>query len=178
MNKTAKGALAAGTAAVLLMGGAGTLAYWTDSVEGGAGTVNSGELTITPGAAGAWTHNGTAVDNPQAVDAVPGDTFVYSGATYTIGADGEDLSASLTVNAAGLSTTGTFPAGAVTVDSDFTLEGSPLASSATITENNEADVVGVTITVDFPFGTEADNNSQLKTVDLTEYVVTLTQTDV
>ena len=29
MNKTTKGALAGGAAAVLLMGGVGTLAYWT-----------------------------------------------------------------------------------------------------------------------------------------------------
>ncbi len=31
MNKTTKGALAAGAAVVLLTGGAGTLAFWTDS---------------------------------------------------------------------------------------------------------------------------------------------------
>lgn len=39
MRKTTKGALAAGAAAALLIGGAGTLAYWAaeDSADGGPG---------------------------------------------------------------------------------------------------------------------------------------------
>ena len=37
MNKTIKGVLAAGTASVLLVGGAGTLAYWNDTAPPSAG---------------------------------------------------------------------------------------------------------------------------------------------
>ncbi|MGK2241757.1 MAG: alternate signal-mediated exported protein, partial [Rhodococcus sp. (in: high G+C Gram-positive bacteria)] len=36
MNKTTKGAIAAGAAAVLLAGGAGTMAAWNSSTNGGA----------------------------------------------------------------------------------------------------------------------------------------------
>ncbi len=40
MNKTTKGALAASAAAVLLLGGAGSLAYWSD-----AETIQGGDVT-------------------------------------------------------------------------------------------------------------------------------------
>ena len=48
MNKTAKGALAASAAAVLLAGGAGTLAFWTDSANVNGGSITAGTLGIAP----------------------------------------------------------------------------------------------------------------------------------
>ena len=41
MNRTTKGAIAAGAAAVLLLGGAGSLAYWSDCQDAAGGTINS-----------------------------------------------------------------------------------------------------------------------------------------
>ncbi|WP_193605265.1 alternate-type signal peptide domain-containing protein [Nocardioides dongkuii] len=172
MNKTAKGALAASTAAVLLMGGAGSLAYWTDSVAGGAGTVNAGQLTID-GEAGTWTHNGADVANPQAVTAVPGDEFVYTG-SYTIGATGDDLQATLAVTK-GAASGGL--ADAVTVTPSFVLAGTELTADQVISDADDGETLAVAIDVDFAWGAEGDNASQGQTLNLTNYTVTLTQTD-
>ncbi|WP_182526643.1 alternate-type signal peptide domain-containing protein [Nocardioides dongkuii] len=174
MNKTAKGALAAGTAAVLLMGGAGSLAYWTDSVTGGAGTGSSGKLSIVPATTGTWTHNGRPVTNPVDVVAVPGDEFLYSG-TYTIGATGTDLQADLDITEGAVS--GTFAPDAVTVTPTFTLGTTPLGASQQITAADNGKTLAVGIEVDFAWGAEGDNASQGKKLNLTDYTVTLTQTD-
>lgn len=47
MNRVTKGAVSAAAAAVLLLGGAGSLAYWNDNVTVGGGDINSGELKLT-----------------------------------------------------------------------------------------------------------------------------------
>lgn len=174
MNKTAKGALAAGTAAVLLMGGAGSLAYWSDTESGGAGAVTSGKLTLDVKDAGFWTHNGDRVANPQAVTAVPGDVFNYEG-SYVIGADGNALAATLAVSN-GTVTNG-FPEGAITVTPTFTFDGNAVTGPVDIDGTNDGGVLQAEITIDLPFGDVVNNDSQLKTLDLTDYVVTLTQTD-
>lgn len=174
MRKTTKGALAAGTAVVLLTGGAGTLAYWSDSTDGGSGTINSGKLTLDGSAEnGAWTHNGQSVADPQAVVAVPGDTFAYAG-SYTIEATGTDLRARLDV------TEGTATGGLVNVlavTPEFQIDGVELAAPQVITSGDAGNVVSVAIEIDFPFGSTADNTSQGQALDLTDYQVTLTQTD-
>ena len=56
MNKTVKGAFAAGTAAFLLVGGAGSLAYWNDTANVAGSTINSGTLTLDSSSCGtaAW----------------------------------------------------------------------------------------------------------------------------
>ena len=46
MKKSTKGALAASSAAVLLLGGAGSLAFWSDSQDVGSANITSGELTL------------------------------------------------------------------------------------------------------------------------------------
>ena len=48
MNKTTKGAIAAAAAGALLLGGIGSLAYWTDSDPVGGGTFTAGSLSLTP----------------------------------------------------------------------------------------------------------------------------------
>ena len=47
MNRSTKGAIAAGAAAVLLMGGAGSLAFWTADGDVDGGTVTAGTLSLT-----------------------------------------------------------------------------------------------------------------------------------
>ena len=47
MNKSTKGALAASSAAVLLLGGAGSLAFWSDSQDVGSANITSGELDLS-----------------------------------------------------------------------------------------------------------------------------------
>lgn len=174
MNKTVKGAFAAGTAAVLLMGGAGSLAYWSQEVGGGGTTVTAGKLTLEAQGEAGWKLNGGAqIVDPTSVTVVPGDTFVYTG-SFVIGADGKNLAAELSV------TEGKADGGladSVRVTSEFALDGASPAADPVITAANDGDVVTATITVDFPFGEAADNSSQQKTLNLTDYAVTLTQTD-
>ncbi|NKU44191.1 alternate-type signal peptide domain-containing protein [Rhodococcus hoagii] len=47
MNKKTKGAIAAGAAAALLAGGAGSFALWSDSETLNGGTITAGTLTLT-----------------------------------------------------------------------------------------------------------------------------------
>jgi predicted ribosomally synthesized peptide with SipW-like signal peptide len=47
MRKSTKGALAAGTAAVLLTGGAGSLAYWTATDTTKGAVIGAGQLGLT-----------------------------------------------------------------------------------------------------------------------------------
>lgn len=80
MKKTTKGALAAGTAAVLLMGGAGTLAYWTDNDTITGTNISSGHLTLDAtackGTTG-WLLEGAAFD-PTSDTLIPGDVLTKS----------------------------------------------------------------------------------------------------
>lgn len=102
MKKTTKGALAAGAAAVLLAGGAGTYAAWTASSPTlGAGSITTGHLTVTEKADSTtgWTWQGGVKDG-QAVGAndtiAPGDKVAYSG-TYVLGIKGTNLQAKVDV---------------------------------------------------------------------------------
>lgn len=112
MKKTTKGALAAGAAAVLLAGGAGTYAAWTatsPSIQGG--TVTTGHLTVTqkPGSTTGWTWVGGAKDGLAltSTDTIaPGDKVSYTG-TYVLGIKGTNLTAKVDVTTAN---GGTIPA--------------------------------------------------------------------
>ena len=80
MQRLTKAAMATGAAAALLLGGAGTMAYWTGSATSSAppATLESGEFTATGDACDAnWTYVPPAGSNatPQPVNngIVPGD---------------------------------------------------------------------------------------------------------
>lgn len=172
MNKSTKGLVAAGAAATLLLGGAGTLAYWnaTDGIDGGS--IDSGSLALL-NEAGTWELNGVSVLDPTTVVLVPGDELEFVG-TYEIDATGDNLEA--TVSVTGGAESGTL-ADDVTTTTAFTLAGTALTGTDTIDETNDGETLGVTITIDFPFGTTADNLSQSSTLDLSAIEVVLTQTD-
>lgn len=74
MKKSTKGAYAATAAAVLLLGGAGTLAYWSDLTTVPGGAIASGVLWLeTPICGQGWTLDGGAAYTTQKL--VPGDTL-------------------------------------------------------------------------------------------------------
>lgn len=171
MNKSTKGALAATAATALLLGGAGSLAYWNAEGNIAGGTITSGELKLTAKDAGTWKLNGTDVTSSiSSVKVVPGDTLVYTG-SYTIGATGNNLKGNVTVTGG----TGTAFAGS-TLTSTFKLDGTAVTGSAPITSAQNGKDVAAEIKLDFPFGTTADNTSQNKTVNLSAVKVALTQT--
>ena len=99
MNKTTKGALAATAASVLLLGGAGTLAFWTDDAVVNGGAINSGRLEInplgTPSCDANWVYAPGAAKAGQTVSLfVPGDK-VTKKCTFTILASGDNLTATV-----------------------------------------------------------------------------------
>jgi alternate signal-mediated exported protein len=105
MNKLVKGAIAGAAGIVLLMGGAGSLAYWNDSASagpgGGSNSITAGTLTIAAANTGSWTKGlynnaGTqtvapaAVATLSAVRIVPGNRLVYT-QSFNLNATGDDL---------------------------------------------------------------------------------------
>lgn len=172
MNKFAKGSLAAGAGIVLLLGGAGTLAYWNDQAElNGAGSINAGQLTLEA-AEGAWA--------PEITTWVPGDESRYT-TTLRLDADGDNIQGTIALDEESVVITGD--------DADqFDLTVSPTADSLpqglTYDETTEAFTfegggeyeIPVQIEVTFPFGTEPTNASQGAQVDLSAVTFTATQT--
>jgi alternate signal-mediated exported protein len=74
LNSTTKGSLAAVVAALLLTGGAGTLAYWNDTENVPGGPISSGQLDLgTPACGAGWVLDGGATLTTQLI--VPGDTL-------------------------------------------------------------------------------------------------------
>ncbi|MTB87348.1 alternate-type signal peptide domain-containing protein [Aeromicrobium sp. zg-629] len=173
MNKSTKGAVAAGAAAVLLLGGAGSLAYWNAEGDITGGTITAGELKLTAPTTSQWTLNGTTVANPAAVLIVPGDELKYTG-SWTVKATGQNIKA--LVDFDGLAETPSI-ADKITVTDTYTLGTTALAEGDELTVADNGKVLTATVLVDLPFGTVVDNASQAMTVNLTAGKVTLTQKD-
>jgi alternate signal-mediated exported protein len=110
MKKSTKGAVACGAAALILAGGAGSMAAWSaSSPSTGGGTASSGHLTVTATSAPSWTWatGGTGAFDPATMTLSPGDSVHLSG-TYTLGIKGTNLKATATVTSPGA---GSLPAG-------------------------------------------------------------------
>ncbi|MDV6304948.1 MULTISPECIES: alternate-type signal peptide domain-containing protein [Rhodococcus] len=101
MNKATKGAIAAGAAAVLLLGGLGSYALWQDTETVTGGEINSGELYFDPVANTAnWTEttSGTVIGtDPSGFLIVPGDVLEYT-TDYNVTWAGNNLLASITAD--------------------------------------------------------------------------------
>lgn len=153
MNKTAKGAIAAAAATVLLLGGAGTLAYWTDTATAPGGAIDSGHLELltddtNPGCS-AWTLDGGDPFVPGTTLLVPGDVITQT-CTFTLSVAGEHMEG--TVEASAPTITGDQElSDALTVGvSGITLDGE---DAETFTEANDGDALGVDVTVTFEAAT-------------------------
>ncbi|WP_456787551.1 alternate-type signal peptide domain-containing protein [Cellulomonas sp. P5_C5] len=185
MRKTTKGAIAVGAGVALLLGGAGTLAYWqvgtaVDSTTG----IQSGTLTIAPktGATTAvWTWGtGSTTFNPATQRIVPGD-IVTRTQVFTVTGQGDHLKAEIALNlapavannAAMLTALGTpvttITGSTVTAPTTLTSAAGPTGTVLTITPNVSGSVsfdVTVKSVVTFPFGTAVDNTTIGQTFDL------------
>lgn len=168
MKKTTKGALAAGAAAVLLAGGAGTYAAWTSTAPSiSAGSVSTGELRVTQTKAPSWTWvTGGTVGEAVPADAklVPGDSIKYEG-TYKLDIVGTNLTAKLDIETTGATT-------------DLQeLEWTPSAGNTSLTGLNQTKDNGKTVTVggtlSFPGTATATMD---KTFNLGDVAITLKQT--
>lgn len=183
MKKTTKGALAAGAAAVLLAGGAGTYAAW--SSDGGAvsgGIVNSGHLRITQvTGTGAWhwdTAEGTELGEDDTI--VPGDTVVYV-AKYTLDIEGTNLKAAASLTG----TSGVTDTGAADTTAGLATEldpGTPVPTGeagvdlGALDEDDDGTTVTVATPVTFTHDGSAIQGGMDGQVSLTNVGVVLKQT--
>ncbi|HWV27089.1 MAG TPA: alternate-type signal peptide domain-containing protein [Aeromicrobium sp.] len=173
MKKSTKGALAAAGAGVLLLGGAGTLAYWTDDATISGTTITSGHLTVDASDCDAtnavWTLEGDAFD--PATDAlIPGDTLTMN-CDVDVDVEGTHFA---TVDIAA-----TTPSGALAAPWDELTVGATVDGSATggtdRAVNQGSNTIPVVITVAWPYGVEDnDLNGDLSTA-LDDIEITVTQ---
>lgn len=164
MNKLVKGSVAAAAGIALLMGGAGSLALWNDSETVNAGTVTSGTLNVSTGAAGSWS--------PSLALIVPGDTVTYT-KTLNLSATGDNLKATVTSNIASITNniTGSTATSSFVVKDSSNAVVTPAAGVYTL---NGAYTVEVTITVAFSSST-ANLVGQNAALNLSTLAVTVTQ---
>lgn len=179
MRKTTKGVLAAVAGGVLLLGGAGSLAYWTDSATLPAGSVNSGFMTLKAGACDAnWVYANGSNAASTVVHVVPGDQ-ISKKCTFTIGASGDNLQFSPTIPpTVAITPTPAAPTFMANVAATYALPGGPLAATDKLTQANNGNILTATIKVTFPYGTATSvnaNDTENITAALNDLTVTLTQ---
>lgn len=91
MNKLTKAGIATAAAVALLMGGAGTLAYWNDTADlDGASVITAGQLDVAASGSGAWSGIASIAD----YRIVPGDTLTFT-QDIVVTAEGDTLVANL-----------------------------------------------------------------------------------
>lgn len=181
MNKSTKGALAAGAAAALLVGGAGTLAFWTAGENVPGGTIDAGHLDLvidaTNTGCGVWeldSGESAPVTWSNGDPLVPGDVLTKE-CLFTIDAQGNHLRA--TVAASTPSISGTLAAGLVVDATAITVGG---VADTEFTEADDGSALGVSVTVTFTDPGTADNTYNDPATDITAVLnaITVTATQV
>jgi alternate signal-mediated exported protein len=173
MHKPLKGAIALGAAGLLLLGGAGTYALWSDSVDLAGGTISSGQLEFVDTTAGVWRDAsdgtpGVVIPDIAQFVIVPGDVLTYSLST-TLRASGDNLEATLAADPNSITGDADLLAD-IDVTTDVTSGGTAISA---ITEANDQDVIDVVVTI--TFDEASDNDSQLDDLDLTNLELTVEQ---
>ena len=188
MNKLTKAAIATGAGIALLMGGAGTLAYWNDSASLTGGTITAGKLNIVdPVTAGTWA-TAAAPSTPINIatyKVVPGESLVYT-TTVNVEVIGNALSARLDLSGGSIVAANTSTAAdvalATALGSSATLAASGTGVTATGTAgqysiSSSASAVTVTATITFPKSATAgaENGTMTGAVNLSGLSVVLRQ---
>lgn len=172
MERLTKAAVATGAAAVLLLGGAQTLAYWIADATATGTDITSGTLTAADGTCGSWTYQ----DGSAVTLVVPGDV-VRTTCTTTVTGTGDHLAVNATFGGATWETQNaltddlTLATGAITVDGAAATNPIDLSAGGTHT-------VTVQVTATFPYGDGAStsvNDSQALTAALGDVVITYAQ---
>lgn len=189
MRSSIKAALAATAGGALLLGGAGSLAYWTDDEDITGGTVNGGSLDLTSADCGVgWELNGEGVTFLFSRPLVPGDVLTKT-CSYVVDATGDNLRADVSATAPDFGAVTALTA-ELAFTSSYTLDavGAPAPAAFTptdqITEADDGLELIATLTVDFDFAsaTNASNSgaeynaAPLQAV-LEDVTITATQTD-
>lgn len=114
-SRRTRGVVAITAGAALLLGGGGTLAYWSVSHDAIVNDIQTGDLNLTLGT-GSWKLNGTTVTDISTLRIVPGDTLVLT-QPLNLTLVGNNLNAELEVDTSGLITSGGNPTTHVSVNS-------------------------------------------------------------
>jgi alternate signal-mediated exported protein len=179
MNRSTKGALAVAAAGALLLGGAGSLAYWNSSQTVAGGSIASGTLTLTQEAGQSCTDwaldaaGGATTYTPGSTLVVPGDVITKT-CDYTVHASGAHLAAHLTMDATTITGSNDLSA-ALVPGATYTLATVPVVDGQAITSSDDGAVLSATITVTFDSGTSGVTAQGL-TAGLDDIVVSLVQT--
>ncbi|GAB3762994.1 alternate signal-mediated exported protein [Nocardioides ginsengisegetis] len=189
MNKATKGALAAAAAGSLLLGGAGSLAYWTATGDVNGGSFASGTLSLTDGTCDPdWVYNtGAASEGDVVTLIVPGDELTKQ-CTMTLDATGDNLSATVDApNTVTYTPVSGAPGLDLTVATTYQIgTGVPAdpALGGAVTSADDGKTITVTYVVTVPYGTAENattpvnvNNTQGITSTLDTLTVKLTQDD-
>ena len=159
MKKSYKGALAASAAGVILLGGAGSLAYWNATGDVPGGSVTSGELKLNNASCGGFVLDSVGgpggAFTPATDRLVPGGTSTKT-CTFDVKATGNHLVADLAVTQPAVSGDATL-SDVLTANGTFTVNN---AAATQITSANDGDVLEAVVTVTFPYGAAVDNLSR------------------
>lgn len=166
MKKTTAAAVTAAVGAALLLGGAGTLAYWTDEVEGESQTISAGDLALAGFDDGSWTY---VADDSAVTKIVPGDV-IETTVDVPVELVGDNIKADLSVAEKDGATTDGF-GDVLDIAIDVNESGD---STYSFTEEFDA-TVPVTVTVTFPWDASTDATADNST-KLADYVFTLEYT--
>jgi len=167
MKKSTKGALAAAAAGTLLLGGAGSLAYWTDSSTVSGTSITSGYLDLgdpvcTGGTLHDWQIDGGAAYDPLTMRLVPGDTLTKK-CTITVNKAGTHFTnADFTVAQGATSGSAQLFGDELTLTAAYSKGATPLGSGSGTTTGvavSNGDTVTVDLTIAWPYGAAADNTS-------------------
>lgn len=176
MKKTTKGALAAVAGGSLLLGGAGSLAYWNGSQTVTGSNIDSGTFTLSApdcssaGGTHEWQFDGGATFTPGTDHIVPGDTLTKV-CVFDLELVGNHIAATLAADSAVFTAANGLTAELVP-NVDFTIAGNPMP--ATLTDPGSYTIqADISVTFD---GAAASNNSQTLQAALDDITVTATQT--
>jgi alternate signal-mediated exported protein len=176
MKKSTKGALAGGAAAFLLLGGAGSLAYWTDNGDVTGTTVESGHLAVINNDCGSapWELDG-GDDVTASTRIVPGDTITKT-CSFEIEGEGDHF-ASVAIDIA--STHWNASSNATLVSKLGTVSASYEDSNSNPIADGDNVPVGETVNASFSFTFDAVNTiahqAENAVATLDDIAITVTQ---
>ncbi len=176
MNKLTKSAIAGAAGIALLLGGAGSLAYWNADASLSGGTITAGELTITANGTGSWSDANGAI-NMATFQAVPGDVLTYT-ADFDVSAVGDNLSATVALTGDSIAAASVAAAdvklASLLTKSVVTKVGGTVTTTVSAAAGTQT--VSISVEITWPNGTTADDNAAMNgVVDLSGMTITVTQ---
>jgi alternate signal-mediated exported protein len=152
MKRLTKAAVATGGAAVLLIGGLGTAAYWTGTGKATGTKVQSGTLTVTDGACDPWKYT-QAGGGGAATLIVPGDT-VETVCTVKVKGTGDHLGvkASFDPTTAGWNEQNDLVSALKLTQGAVQLDGQPVPADGLSIADGAEHTVTLAVQAEFPYG--------------------------